>query len=369
MLGAAAARHLAEQGISTALVGAAPPADRRTHPGPFSSHDDAGRITRITAKDLVWAELATRSIFRYADIGRRAELPFHVVRGLVVGQAGIDHWLDAGLIHGSNVRRVDAEWVARNTGIEITNGLPLVYEGSPAGYIQPLRLVEAQTRLAVAAGATLVDQVAARAVPIAGGYEVSGPWGAIRADRMLLATGAFGRNLLDGELRLERRPRTVVMAEMPDTGGIPSLILEQPPDPRLRSIYWVPPAPYPGGRVCIKIGGSLVASPVVNDEAALFDWFHGDGDPTEAEALEHSLRALLPELPEGPVATAPCVTTYTPTERPYIGWVHDGVAVAIGGCGEAAKSSDEIGRLAASLFTADGWTDSLDQSLFTPQLV
>ena len=43
--------------------------------------------------------------------------------------------------------------------------------------------------------------------------------------------------------------------------------------------------------------------------------------------------------------------------------------MAIGGNGEAAKSSDEIGRLAASLFSADGWTDSLSQALFTPQLV
>ena len=75
----------------------------------------------------------------------------------------------------------------------------------------------------------------------------------------------------------------------------------------------------------------------------------------------------MPEV--GPVNSAPCVITSTPTELPYIGWVGDGVAVAIGGNGESAKSSDEIGRLAASLFTADGWTDSLDQAQFAPQLV
>lgn len=368
-LGAAAARHLAEQGVSTALIGPAEAADRRTSPGPFSSHADAGRITRIAAADRVWAELAMRSIFRYADIGRRSELPFHVVRGLVVAKPDLDDWIDAGLIHGSNVRKVDAGWVRQATGIQIDNGLPLAYEGSPAGYIQPRRMVEAQCKLAAAAGATVVEQVVERAEPIAGGYEVSGSWGSIRADRMLLATGAFGRNLLDGELRLERRPRTIVMAEMPDTGGLPSLVLSQPPDPRLASIYWVPPAPYPGGTTCIKIGGSLVAEPSVATDAELVEWFHGDGSQEEAEALEACLRALLPDLPPGPVTTAPCVTTYTPTTRPYIGWVHDGVAVAIGGNGEAAKSSDEIGRLAASLFSAEGWTDSLDQSLFTPQLV
>ena len=53
----------------------------------------------------------------------------------------------------------------------------------------------------------------------------------------------------------------------------------------------------------------------------------------------------------------------------YIDWLDDGLAVAIGGNGSAAKSSDEIGRLAASLFTADGWTGSLSQDVFAPRLV
>jgi sarcosine oxidase len=368
-LGSAAARHLAEQGVSTALIGAPEPADRATSHGPFSSHADAGRITRIAAKDLVWAELARRSIFRYGDIARRAGVPFHVVRGLVVCRADVDCWIDAGLINGSNIRRVDAGWVREATGIQVGDGLPLAYEGSPAGYIQPRRLVDAECRLAAAAGATLVDGVVERAAAIAGGYEVSGSWGAIRADRMLLATGAFGRDLLDGQLRLERLGRTIVMAEMADTGALPALILDQPADTRLEHVYWVPPAPYPGGRMCIKIGGNLVAEQTLDTDADLADWFHGDGDPVEAEALEATLRALLPDLPSGPVSTAPCVISRTPTERPYIGWVHDAVAVAIGGNGEAAKSADEIGRLAASLFTPEGWTDTLDQSLFTPPMV
>ena len=35
--------------------------------------------------------------------------------------------------------------------------------------------------------------------------------------------------------------------------------------------------------------------------------------------------------------------------------------------GSSAKSSDELGRLAASLFAPDGWTDTLNASLFAPQ--
>ena len=52
---------------------------------------------------------------------------------------------------------------------------------------------------------------------------------------------------------------------------------------------------------------------------------------------------------------------------PYIGMVDDGIGVAIAGNGSAAKSSDELGRLGASLFGEAGWDSGLDPSLFTPQ--
>ena len=54
---------------------------------------------------------------------------------------------------------------------------------------------------------------------------------------------------------------------------------------------------------------------------------------------------------------------------PYIGMVEEGVGVAIAGNGSAAKSSDELGRLGASLFGESGWDSELDAGLFTPRLV
>ena len=51
---------------------------------------------------------------------------------------------------------------------------------------------------------------------------------------------------------------------------------------------------------------------------------------------------------------------------PYIGMVDDGIGVAIVGNGSAAKSSDELGRLGASLFD-EAAGPGLDPSLFTPQ--
>jgi sarcosine oxidase len=143
---------------------------------------------------------------------------------------------------------------------------------------------------------------------------------------------------------------------------------EPTPGGPLASIYTVPPLLFPDGRRCLKIGGTLLEDRVVADSDALIDHFHGDGYGPEIEALESSMRALYPGLAFTSFTSRPCVVTTTPTEHPYIGFVDDGIAVAIGGNGSAAKSSDELGRLASSLFTDDGWTDSIDQAVFEPKL-
>ena len=71
---------------------------------------------------------------------------------------------------------------------------------------------------------------------------------------------------------------------------------------------------------------SLVLAP-----EELVDWFHSDGDADEIDALESSLRPLLPDAQLSNMIHAPCVTTNTATGLPYIGWVDDDIAVAIGG--------------------------------------
>jgi len=53
------------------------------------------------------------------------------------------------------------------------------------------------------------------------------------------------------------------------------------------------------------------------------------------------------------------VVTTTPSDNPYIDLIDDGrMVVALGGNGRAAKSSDEIGRIAADLLLAGAWTES-----------
>ncbi|MCP4226009.1 MAG: FAD-binding oxidoreductase [Actinomycetia bacterium] len=369
LIGSAAARHLAEGGLSTALIGPSEPQDREASAGPFSSHGDEGRITRIAGRAAVWSGLAARSIRRYGDLERRSDLPFHTRRGLVVSMAEIDDWIDAGLIYGSNIHKISAAEVKTATGLTITGPHPVAYEGPPAGYINPRRLVMAQTKLTELAGGIVVDASVSAINRVDGAFELQGGFGTTKACRLLLATGAFGRGLLDVQLDVQRQPRTILLAEMGERSTLPSLIMADPPDQRLAEIYWVPPIRYPDGRTYLKIGGSLRSDPRLPGETDLVEWFHSAGDQVEAKALEVSLRALLPEAEFTSFVTEPCVITSTSSGYPYLGWVDEGIAVAIGGNGSAAKSSDELGRLAASLFSPDGWTDSLDASVFEPQFV
>ncbi len=365
IIGSPAARHLAEAGRDVVLIGPDEPADRRTSAGPFSSHADEGRITRIAGRNEVWTALAARSVERYGDIAERSGVSFHEPRGVVVSYDDADEWVVRAGGWGSDARLVTPSWVRETTGIELGTDQPVLFEGPPAGWINPRRMVSAQTVLVELAGGRVIRDAVTRLEPSAGGVTVSGPFGSVTAARVLVATGAFGGGLLGERLELQRRPRTVLMAECAPDERLPSLILQGAPDDRLNGIYWVPPIRYPDGRTRLKIGGDLKRFDPLGPED-LVAWFHSDGNHVEIEALEHSLRALLPAAEFGDLARAPCVVTGTATGLPYIGWVDDRVAVAIGGGGSAAKSGDELGRLAASLLADLPWDSPLDPAVFAP---
>ena len=68
--------------------------------------------------------------------------------------------------------------------------------------------------------------------------------------------------------------------------------------------------------------------------------------------------------------TKPCVTSYTPGRRPVVDVVEaHRIYLAAGGCGSAAKSSDEIGRMAALLVEKESWTYDLDRETFKAHYV
>jgi glycine/D-amino acid oxidase-like deaminating enzyme len=101
------------------------------------------------------------------------------------------------------------------------------------------------------------------------------------------------------------------------------------------------------------------------------EWFHSDeGHPVETKYLQEILAELLPRTSFKSFGRKPCIVTYTAHNYPYIAAV-DGksaaeaqVFVCTGGCGAAAKSSDEIGRIGALLVSHRKWNYDLDERLF-----
>ncbi|MEM7091480.1 MAG: FAD-binding oxidoreductase [Actinomycetota bacterium] len=371
LIGSSAARHLAEAGHRVVVIAAPEPAEWETSTGPFSSHCDAGRITRVTASDPVWAELAHRSIGRYADIEARSGITFHQGRGLAWLDRSVADAVATSTDRGAGARQVTPEWLYATTGIRTPAGLEAAYEGAPAGLVNPRALAAAQLRLVTHAGGIVIAGAATSLDRVGARVAVRGAFDAVEADRVLVATGGFGQSLLEPfDMRLDvlRLLRTIVRCDLGPAPEMPSLIIGEVDHPAVNDLYWVPPVRFPDGRVLFKVGCEVLDAPQAESERDLVAWFNAGGDDAEAAALREVTRSLLPGAHIRSSDQRPCMITRTTSGYPHLGWIDEGVAVAIGGNGAAAKSCDEIGRLASTLFSPGGWDDQvLDAAVFEPR--
>jgi sarcosine oxidase len=129
--------------------------------------------------------------------------------------------------------------------------------------------------------------------------------------------------------------------------AMPSMIYE--PEDIMMGIYLLPPILYPDGKYYLKIGGDIVDIPLPT-HADVLEWFKTGGDAANHAHLVATMRELMPDLKIKGITNTTCVTSYTPPNYPAIGWTSSpSIGVMAGGCGAAAKSSDEIGRLGAEL--------------------
>lgn len=379
MMGAAAARYLSLQGEGVAVIGPDEPKDWANHHGVFASHYDEARITRTIDSDPVWARLANRSIARYGQLAADSGINFYEEVGcLIVGPKRGGHDPYVGQV----------EVAARELGvsIEMLSKLALksrfryfdfgsdcegVYEQRNAGYVNPRRLVEAQSALAEKAGARIVRRAAVSVREEGGLAIITTDDGAVySAERVLVAAGGFSinANLLPRAIDLKVYGRTVAFFEIPDEeldayAGMPSLI-HQPHNP-LDHIYLLPPVRYPDGKTYLKIGGDP-DDLLLETEPEIRAWFKRGGRLTTRDHLQRIIAGLVPTLADAPLSMAACVTSFTPENYPAIGFATERIAVLTGGCGAAAKSSDEIGRLGAELLQHGRIIDDAYGDVFRP---
>ena len=376
MIGSAAARHFARQTDGVALIGPDEPPARAEHHDVFGSHYDEGRIYRILDADPIWARLAERSIARYAEIEAQSGIRFHEEVGMLAATVPapgdfVQAYARTGTALGVAFDRLTAQDLAeRFPYLRFSPHTEGVFEPRRAGHLSPRRLVEAQTVAAERQGALVIREPVHTLTLRDGGVEVTTASGqTLRAERALVATGGFANvhAVLPRKLAITVRGRTIVLAEV--TGerlerlrAMPSVITGGTAP--LADPYVLPPIRYPDGRWYVKIGtGEFEHLLTTLDE--LGGWFRHPGAPEDREALHQTLLSLIPELAGAPIRTDTCVVTATASGHPYIDLIAEGrLCIAVGGNGKAAKSSDEIGRLAAELLLAGAWRDELPAEAF-----
>mmetsp|Transcript_5860 Transcript_5860/g.18349 ORF Transcript_5860/g.18349 Transcript_5860/m.18349 type:complete len:443 (+) Transcript_5860:1201-2529(+) len=407
MVGSAAARHAAEAGRKVALVGPGEPTQEAARV--YGCHADEGRICRRLDVDPVWAVLAARSMDRYADVEARSGVRFHDACGcLAVGRAGGPYLegvaatakgrgleleaLDEAALKTRFPRlRLDATLLgdagagAGDAGADPFNddasrpAYAGLYEpaSTGAGTVSARRLVAAQHALFEKAGGVRVDGVAAACEDEAGGVVVKlEGGGCVRGARALVCANASTnfRPLLPRRLKIELTTQTVrrralapeVQAACPN---LPAIIVRGgasafgAPTAAFDSVYIVPPRDYGDGAPAYKVGHGSHFERSLADEAAFRAWYE-ERDVEErvdsfarCELLGVARRLFRPSFVSPAEPTDRCVIPKTPTHRPYVHKFSDALGCCAGCNGYAAKSSDELGRLAQEMMFSPGAPD------------
>jgi glycine/D-amino acid oxidase-like deaminating enzyme len=373
-IGASAARHLSMdvQAGRVVVIGADEPEDPATHDGIFGAWHDEARLTRIIAGDDVWATFAEESIDRYPEIRAAGGFEFHRTQGVLYVHEGIDTYCEQQAV----TERHRAVWTdvthepERFEYLRFPHGARLVLEEGEAGTVNPRRLVANQLAGALHNGAEVIRDIATKVTVADGGVVITTMDGAtVRAGKVLLATGAYVNcfDLLPAPLPVLTRGITALFYRL--EGAVLDTLRDMP------GIYWsadggdygfvytVPPTEYPDGYIYFKIGAYREINELTS-RAEIDAWQRSNGSQPEVDKLKAWIANYLPVLVSHDAHSISCVCTDVETEFPIIREEVPGrVFVAVGCMGAAAKSCDEIGRIAAVLTARGQWSSTLDQSL------
>jgi sarcosine oxidase len=366
LMGSAALRHLSQRGVSAIGIGPAEPDVWATHTGPFASHYDSGRVTRRLDARREWAVLASRSIEQYPVIEAASGITFHhpvghvFVRNDTAGVANqrlvIDE-LDLPVTIGSTDERG-----GDFPEFAFPSGWTLLHEPGPAGYIDPRRMAQAQLAVALQMGATVRRTSVTAVRRQSGRYRVECAGDSpVDVERVLIATGPYLNDLLPHPLAGRVVPEAIVLArvtpeEAKRLSGLPTLIylLDHPLHD---DVYLVPPVRYPDGHYYLKLGGSYSPANALSTAEAKRLWMAGNAADEQRNSMREVLEKLLPKVSFESLTMKPCLIADTVHGLPFVDQVEDGLFVAMGGNGHAAKSADAIGALAANLMVSGRWDD------------
>lgn len=359
LVGSAVTRHLAEREIDVLCVGA--PAGGP----PYSSHDDDARITRVLDSSQVWAELARRSIDRYPDLEHRSGISFHHPVG-VLWVASEASELDAmqSVRHRFDVDPVEGPASPWSGDLALPETDIDLCERGGAGFVDPRKMRAAQLSVAKQAGARRVEGTVV-------GFDRGVRGWAVRLDdgetliagRLVVAAGAAMGFLTGVDVRATAE--AVVLVEVPEEIG--EAWAGRPCVGRLAGgvvdFYLTPPR-FVNGRWLMKVGSEAAADTILGSPDEVEAWMSGEMLGPRRQSFESMLARIFPGLPIVETFVRPCMYARTARRRPLIAEIEDGLVVAGGGNGRAAKSSDALGAVAAGLVETGAWDDPLPEDEF-----
>ena len=383
-IGAATARHLADQGASVIVVGPAEPERFDDHQGVWAGYYDQGRLAHVLEVPLVTSLLATRSIRRFPELRERSGVTFttpthslSVLPDVTAGSPGSE-WFDRDRLLrnaedlGVAVSPLSADEMRREyPRMRFAPGHVGVVQRD-AAILNPRELVRAELAVATAAGATLVrDEVVSlgRAENDDEGVLVVGKssdtW---RADKVVLATGAAtnATGLLPRRLQMQTYGATVVLVEVDDpaTVDMPAMMYLKFADGQLQfGGIVMSPLRYPDGKWYIKVSGNSLLDTPLESSDEIAAWVRTGGRTADIDDTYELLAELMPDQKLGPAFTRPCTVCDTPTGLPYLDRVDDRVTVVVEG-ERGAMAADELGRLTAEYTLAGQWRDGIPHDVF-----
>ena len=377
MLGAPAARHLAQSGKETLLIGSQEPSNYLSHRGVYSSHYDEGRISRVIDPDPIRAELSWLSVPAHKALQESTGIDFFVEQGhLAVGPAaGVGSDYIDSLIPANSKYQLGC---TKLTPGDIADRFPYFDPGEDfvgllqenlAGYINPRSYIKAENAEFENHGGVIVSDLVVELRESGSALEINTENATYRTEKALLATGAFSwyGGLLPRRINLSVGSHTVLLVELDADQGqsfkdMPPIIYK-PCDPQ-KHCFILPPIEYPDGRSYLKIAQATPRH-FFDDIGDIQAWFKTDGDDQQREELIRAIRQLFPSLRARSFRTLPCVSTFTPSGHPYIDEATKNIVVLIGGNGYVAKCSITLGKIAAAYAIDGSWIhDEIDRDVF-----
>lgn len=339
LFGVAAALHLSRIGHEVVLIGPdEPEPGDDSFRGPFGAHFDEARIL-VARGDRAEIDLTIQTMLGIMELQDESREEILVQSGSVEvyarGQA------DRRLVDGV---------------VDVGSGAELVEVAPPQGFYNPRAYVRAGVAVLERNGAQVIREPAAavRADRDGSFVVVDGP---IRADRIVVAAGAWSNRFLKRPVALRLKREHVLFAQLAD--AVAESITMRPVVIRGRTgavedIYILPPRRYPDGRWYLKLGANTLHDEAVAQDAAIDGWYR-EGDSTAAEPdLVAAFREVIPDLAVEEFRSERCVITYTTHGRPYIDAVA-GAFVCVGGNGHGASWADGAGKLVAALVSDEPW--------------